>query len=204
VSRTAWIVSAMTVLGCSERQARENTRRASPVETAIARDLTARFGTSVTVTCRTLAGAPTGCSAKLADGTSMSIVMENASKDEWGWRIDGRVIESKTIAAYVQEQLATIGGKQTAACGPPIAVVKAGDRIACALSGGGVAFVQIAPDGTTTLELDLDATSAAARAEPVTPERERELTTRSKALETLEWESDGEEQVPADAGVPPR
>jgi hypothetical protein len=198
-----WIVSALTVIGCSDRQSRERTGRASPVETAIARDLTARFGTSVSVSCKTLAGAPTGCTAKLADGTPLSITIENAGKDEWGWRIDGRVVESKAIVAYVQDQLATFGIKQTATCGAPIAIVKAGERIACTLSGGGAAFVQVAADGNTTLELELDAASAAARSELVTPERDRQLSDISKGLETLEGESDGEEAVPTDGGAPP-
>jgi hypothetical protein len=74
--------------------------------------------------------------------------------------------------------------------------------VACTLSGGGAAFVQVAADGSTTLELALDKASAAARTELVTPERDRELTLQSKRLEDLEGESDGEEAVAGDGGVP--
>ncbi len=203
VSRVLWTVGVVTLIACSDRQGRVRTRRASPMETAIARDLTARFSTPVTVTCMTLVGVPIGCSGTLADGTKLTIVVESASKHEWAWRIDGRVVESKVVVAYVQEHLAAIGVAQTATCGPSaITVAKPGERIPCTLSGGGAAFVEVAPDGSTTLELDLDPASAAARSEIVTPDRDRGLTEQSKALETLEWESDGEEAVISDAGVP--
>ena len=56
------------------------------------------------------------------------------------------------------------------------------------------------PDGT--VGVGLDAASAAARGEAVSPERDRELTAISKALENVEGASDGEEEVPADGGVP--
>jgi hypothetical protein len=194
-------VCVLTASGCRDRQAREPARR-SPVETTIARDLTARFGTPVTVACTVAAGAPVACTATLADKTTMPIAIENASKEEWGWRIDGRVIESKTIAAYVEGELAALKISETVTCGPPVQVVKPGERISCTLSGGGAAFVHVAADGSTTLELALDKDSAAARAELVTPDRERALTEQSKRLEDLEDESDGEEAVATDGGVP--
>ena len=65
-----------------------------------------------------------------------------------------------------------------------------------------MAFVQFAPDGTASLELALDPATAAARGEVVTPVRDRELTATSHALEPREGESDGEEEVAGDGGVP--
>jgi len=175
------LVCVITALGCRDRQARQNAPR-SPVETGIARDLTARFGTPVTVACTVAAGAPLACTATLADKTTMPIVIENASKDEWGWRIDGRVIEGATIAKYVEGELGPLGIKETVTCGPPVQVLKAGERVSCTLSGGGAAFVHVAADGATSLELALDKDSAAARAELVTPERDQALTEQSKRL----------------------
>jgi hypothetical protein len=195
-------VCALTAVGCRDRHAREQAKP-SPLETAIARDLTARFGTSVTVACTIAsAGAPMTCTASLADKTTMPIVLESASASEWAWRIDGRVIDGRAIAAHVEGELAALKISETVTCGPPVQVVRPGDRVACTLSGGGAAFVQVAADGSTTLELALDKASAAARTELVTPERDRELTLQSKRLEDLEGESDGEEAVAGDGGVP--
>jgi hypothetical protein len=189
-------VCFVTAAGCRDRPSREQAKR-SPLETAIARDLTARFGTPVTVICT--AGA---CTATLADKTTMPIVVDSASAGEWGWRIDGRVIEGKAIATYVEGVLAALKIRESVTCGPPHQIVRPGERVSCTLSGGGAAFVQVAADGSTTLELALDKESAAARAELVTPDRDRELTIQSKRLEDLEGESDGEEAVATDGGVP--
>lgn len=191
----------MALFACRDRQVSEKTRP-SPTETAIARDLTARFGTPATVTCTLAAAIPVRCDATLADGTKLPIAIENVGeKAEWGWRVDGLVIETKQIVELVQAELATLRVQQTATCGMPIVVIAPGDRIACTLSGGGAAFVRIESDGTSSLELALDAASAAARTELVTPDRDRQLIEQSKALEVLEWESDGEEAIPTDGGV---
>jgi hypothetical protein len=162
VTAARQIVCLVTVLGCRDRQVSEQARP-SPIETGIARDLTARFGTPATVKCQVAGGIPVACTAKLADGTALPIALEAAGKDEWGWRVDGLVIESKTIVAYVQEQLAALNIQQTATCGPPIQALRPGERVSCTLSGGGGAFVQVAADGSTSLELLLDGSSAAER-----------------------------------------
>lgn len=195
------IVCFVTLVGCRDGQVGEGTRR-SPLETGIARDLTARFGIPVSVTCKRTAGIPVRCDGMLLDGTKIPIAIDSASKTEWGWHVDGLVVQSHAIIGYVQDELATLGLARVVTCGPPVHVVKAGDRIACTLAGGGAAFVEIAADGATTLELALDRESAAARSELVTPDRDRALTEQSKALEVLEWESDGEEAVAVDGGVP--
>lgn len=198
----ALTVCLLTLAGCRDRAATGHARK-SPLETGIARDLTARFGTPVTVTCTMSGPVPVGCTATLADKTELPIALAEASKSEWGWHIDGMVIDGTAIAQYVQDQLASLKIAQTATCGPAIQAIKPGERVSCTLSAGGAAFVTVAADGSTSLELALDKGAAAARSELVTPERDRELTATSAALEDLEGESDGEEEVPADGGVAP-
>jgi hypothetical protein len=194
-SRLAF-VCFVTASGCRDRSGGEAAKR-TPLETAIARDLTARFGTPVTVICT--AGA---CRATLADKTTMPIVVDSATAGAWDWRIDGRVVEGNAIATYVEGELAALKITETVTCGPPVQVVRPGERVACTLWGGGAAFVPVDADGSTTLERALDKASAAGRAELVTPERDRELTEQSKRLEDLDGESDGEEAVATDGGLP--
>jgi hypothetical protein len=195
----ASFVCLLTLWGCRDRASTGHARK-SPLETGIARDLTARFGTPVAVACTRSGPVPVACKATLADRTELPIALDEATKDEWGWRIDGIVVDAKSIVAFVQDELATLKIGQTATCGPAVQVVRPGERVSCTLSGGGAAFVRVAADGQTSLELALDKDAAAARSELVTPERDRALTEQSLALESLEGESDGEEAV-ADGGV---
>lgn len=194
------LVCVVTLLGCSDSQVRERTR-SSPLETGIARDLTARFAMPVTVSCIAVGAIPITCTATLLDGTALPIVIENAGKDAWGWRVDGIVIESRAIVAHVEAELDALGVREGVTCGPRIQVLRPGERVSCTLSGGGAAFVQVAADGTTVLEVALTAATAAARAELVTPAREDDLLRRSRELGRVTSESDGEEPV-ADGGVP--
>jgi hypothetical protein len=55
-----------------------------------------------------------------------------------------------------------------------------GQRLACTLSGGGAACVQVAADGALSLELALDPATAAARGSAAT---EADLLHRSRALD---------------------
>jgi hypothetical protein len=192
-------VVALTLLGCGDHKRSEGARR-SPLETAIARDLTARIREPVSATCALVLGAPAKCEATLADGTKLPIEIANEGK-EWSWRVAGLVIETAPIASYIAATLSDLKLAQQPNCGARIAFVEPGGRLACKLSGGGMAFVRFAADGTASLELAIDQPSALARGELVTPERDRELTAISKALENLEGESDGEEEVPSDGGV---
>lgn len=193
-------VGLVTAIACGDPQVRESARERT-IETAIEADLSARFGTSVTTHCLMLTVVPLKCTAKLADGTELPIAIEHA-RAEWRWHVDGLVIESAPIVAYVEEGLAGIHVAQAVDCGPPIQVIQRGDRVVCKLAGGGAAFVDIAVDGSTSLELALDPDSAAARTELTSADRDRELAKQSKELERLAGESDGEEAVTADAGVP--
>jgi hypothetical protein len=193
------LVMVLTVAACGDREPRE-IARPSPLETGIARDLVARLGTPVTAHCAVIAGNPIRCEAVLVDGTRLPIAIV-PEKRTWAWHVDGVVVESKALVDHVSGVLADLRSSQSVDCGARIQVVKPGDRIACKLGGGGLAFVRVAADGATSLELALDAAAAAARGELVTPERDVELSKISKGLEALEGESDGEEAVPGDGGV---
>jgi hypothetical protein len=196
----AQLVTLLTLVACGDRTPSEATRK-SPLETAIARELTVKIAEPVSASCAMVLGKPTTCEATLADGTKLPIEVAHEAK-EWAWRVNGLVIQTAPIATHIAATLKDLAIAQQVACGARIAFIEPGGRLGCKLSGGGMAFVQLATDGTTSLELDLDPASAAARGELVTPERDRELTAISKALEHLEGESDGEEEVASDGGVP--
>ena len=193
------LVLALTLVACGDHKRSEGART-SPLETAIARDLTAKLAQPVKATCTSINGVPAKCEAVLADGTKLPIGIASEGKD-WVWNVAGLVIETAPIAAHVNATLADLKVAQQANCGGRFAFVEPGGRLGCKLSGGGMAFVRFARDGAATLELDIDPASGSARGELVTPERDRELTAISKALENLEGESDGEEEVPSDGGV---
>ncbi|HSD90316.1 MAG TPA: hypothetical protein VLB44_22455 [Kofleriaceae bacterium] len=194
------IVCLLALAGCRDRHAAERARR-SPLETAIARELTARFSTPVTASCAVSAGTITRCEAALADGTKVPIEVGTDHTD-WTWRVAGIVVEQKPITDYVTDELADLHVAQKVDCSPAVHVVQPGDRIACTLSGGGLAFVSVAADGTASLELELAPQAAAARGEIVTPQRDGELVKISRGLEGLEGESDGEEEAVPDGGLP--
>jgi hypothetical protein len=198
------IVGLITLASCSERATGVSTR-AAPLETGIARELTLRFGQPVTTRCTFVAGIPAACEAHLADRTRLPLAI-TSDGDGWLWRVAGRVIEVRPLAAHVDAELAELGLPYTATCGDGLQVVAAGGRISCKLSNGGAAYLDILADGTTSLELALDPDSARARGEPVTPEQESDLERRSRALERLAGESDGEDEVggaaPGDSSGP--
>jgi hypothetical protein len=189
----------LTLVACRDRN--PPPASSSPLETAIARELTAKLAQPVTATCTMIVGLPAKCEATAADGMKLPIEITSEGS-EWAWRVPGRLIETAPIKAYVDRALADLQLAQQANCGGRFAFVVPGDRVGCKLSGGGIAFVQLAADGTASLELALDPASGAARGDLVTPERDRQLTTISRALETLEGESatDGEEEVGSAAG----
>lgn len=189
----------LTLISCSDQKASE-TRRHSPLETGIARDLTERLHISVSASCTLIAGMASKCEASLQDGTKIPIEVKSDKKD-WAWRVAGIAVEQSELESYVKTALGDLHVDQRVDCSPAVHVVTAGDRIACKLSGGGLAFLQIAADGNASLELALDPAAAAARGELVTPEKERQLLEVSKSLESREGQSDGEEEVPSDAGT---
>lgn len=192
------LVGLVTLAACGDRQVSDRARP-TPVETAIARDLTARFGTSVAVRCDAVGTFPLACTGKLPDGTELPIAITH-TKHAWDWHVDGVVVDTQAVVSFVQDGLASVRVEQAVDCGSRIQVIPHGDRVVCKLAGGGVAFVAFAPDGSASLELALDPAAAAARTELMTADKDRELAAQSKELETLAGESDGEEAT-GDAGV---
>jgi hypothetical protein len=189
---------ALVLAGCRDHH-RDVGVHHSALETGIGSDLSERFAVPVTASCKVI-GVGMRCEAKLDDGTTLPIEV-GAEHGDWTWHVSGIVVEKKPLTDYIAAALADIHVDERVDCAT-VQVLKAGDRATCKLSGGGLAFVQFAADGTGTLELALDAAAAAARGEPVTPQREQELFKISRALEGRQGQSDGEEEaVPGDGGV---
>jgi hypothetical protein len=192
-------VGLLALVACGDRRADVGAKK-SPLEIAIAHDLTARFGVTVNADCAVLVGMNAQCEASLADGTKLPISVKG-ERGDWVWHVSGVVVEQPALTEFVAAALAEIHVDQKVDCTPAVHVVQPGERTTCKLSGGGLAFVQIAADGNAKLELELDAQAARARGEPVTPERDRELIKISKDLEGRAGASDGEEEVTGDGGV---
>jgi hypothetical protein len=186
----------LCVAACRERETRVSIA-AAPLEREIARDLTARLGIPATTRCLIVAGVAM-CRASV-DGVALPVVVENHHK-EWVWWIEGGVVATAPIAARVRDELADLGVAQTVDCGKAVA---RGQRVTCALSGGGAAFAMIDAHGDVTLELALDPAAAGAR-----KEEPHDLTRLSRALEHGSGDEDDEEapSPPSDGSsgrVPP-
>jgi hypothetical protein len=145
--------------------------------------------------CSFVAGIPFDCKAVLADDSTLPIAIKKAGRG-WDWRIDGLVIETPPLAAHIKGMLGDLLVDQTVSCGHAIMRVQPGERMICTLSGGGVAFVDIAKDGATSFELALDRSAAASRGEPLVPDRDRAMTQASRALEHLAGEETEEIDEP--------
>jgi len=151
-----------------------------PLETAIARELTGRFASPATARCDFFAIVP-ACSAQVLD-TQLAIRVASDGH-AWTWEVDGHFVDTRAIAPYVDSLLGDLHIKQTAQCGPPLQKLARGERLACTLSGGGSAFVEIDDAGALRVELAVDHETAKVRAEPMTEERAKELEQKSRALE---------------------
>jgi hypothetical protein len=195
------IVVVLAVVGCRDRHAEPSLRR-SPLETAIEHELSARFGQPATVSCNTILRIKPSCDARLGDGATVPIVVDPDRDGGWQWRVNGFIVDQSALTEYIAGALAELHVDQKIDCTPSVHVVESGERTTCRLSGGGLAFVQIAADGNARLELELTAAGAAARGEPVSLEREHELLKTSKSLEGRAGVNDGEEdEATGDGGV---
>jgi len=179
VRTTKICLIALVICGCQNHRG-DTVAPAQPLETSIARDLTGRFASPATVSCDFFRAVPT-CEAEVL-GTELPIRVTSDGK-AWVWSIDGHFIDARPIAAYIDQELVDLHVKQSARCGAPIQKLAADGRLACALSGGGTAFVEVGSGGTMRFELELEREGAAARGEPMTEERTRELDQKSHALE---------------------
>ena len=156
------------VLACGEH----DRTHLPAIEPAIARSLGDHFGAPVTATCAWIGAIAVGCRATFRDGAALEIAVDGRQ-----WRVVGRVFATAPLVAYVRAELAELGRTDTIACGP---IVHAGERLACALSAGGTAFLDVGADGEAAIELALDPAVAAVRAEVP---RDRELVRMSRALD---------------------
>ncbi len=165
----------------------------------MSRELAARFGESFEVACFR---ASTTCSARTTDGTIVPILLTRHAR-RWDWEVVGLVLPVRDLEVYLRAELrglgATAADADRVACGARLRVVQPGDRITCEIAGGGAAFATVREDGSTAIEVLLDADAARARAEIVTPERDDALVEQSRALETTEiTEEDDDASAPAD------
>jgi hypothetical protein len=148
--------------------------RVAKLERSIASDLAGRLAhaTIVKVKCTP----PTRCEADLGD-TKLPIVLAPAPGG-WTWRIDGKLVRTAPIEAYLRATVEDLGANQRISCGGSVRSVAPGERIACTLERGGTAFVTVRDDGSFAVELSMDKDAAKARASDVA---DKELTEKSRA-----------------------
>jgi hypothetical protein len=177
-------VVALVIAACGDDHAAAR----SPLERAIETTLTARLGIPVCAHC-------TGetCSAMAIDGTLIPISVTTTGH-ELEWHVDGFLVTSDALEAYVKEEVAELGAPQGVTCARRIRRVVAGDRITCTLERGGRVFVTLRADGSLSLETLLDPAAAKLRDELVTPELEEELARASRALENSEEAGEDSEE----------
>lgn len=166
-------VTALVIAACGDDHAPVS----SPLESAIETALTARLGIPVGARCT-----GTTCGAMAIDGTLIPITVTTVGQ-ELEWRVDGFLVASDALEAYVEAEVAELGAAQGVTCTRRVRRVVAGDRITCTLERGGRVFVTLRADGSLSLETLLDPAAAKLRDELVTPELEEELARASRALE---------------------
>jgi hypothetical protein len=164
----------------------------SPLELSIETTLAKRLGVPVGARCK-----DGRCGALTQDLMMIPISLTTLGR-EVEWRVDGFLITATELEAYVKNEVEELGAPQGVTCGPRFRRVFPGDRLVCDLEHGGVVFVTIRADGSTSLETLLDPVAAKLRNQLVTPELEEELARASHALEVSEDEAgeDSEERAP--------
>jgi hypothetical protein len=184
----AWITPllAVAVSACGG----DHGRAPTPLERSIAVALTQRLGVPVGASC-----ASTSCGALTLGGVLIPITLTAAAR-EVEWRVDGLLVTTDALEAYVAEEISELGAAQRATCGPRIHWLAAGERIACELERGGRVYATIEADGGFSLETLLDPETVRLRDELVSPALEEELVRASHALETAGGD-DSDDGAPA-------
>lgn len=163
------------------------------VAASIGRDLARALGEPIRrVRCHAAA-----CEAETAAGLRIAVTLTGRSPVAWE-TVD--LLDPRPVAAEVHAALASVGAEQAVDCGPLRLAGAGGDRIECALGGGGAAFVEVGADGAIDVELAMTAAIADARRAPVDP---ADLERQSRALDSDEAEGaepDGDDDQ-TDAGV---
>ena len=173
--RAAWVSMMLAACGGHGPSSPE----ATALERSIDQELGKRFGVQVVTRCPPLV--PT-CSANLSDGTTLPIFVNGGE-----WRVIGMVVVSDVLEDYVRAELADLGAMQGVRCAPRVRRVEPDERIECGLAQGGKAFITVHVDGSTAVELALDAAAARARSEP-------ESSDLAKASHALENAASGDDE----------
>jgi len=192
VTRCTLALGALALAACGGG---ESSPARSPVERSIDEALGARFGVGVVTRCFHLAPV---CDARLPDGVSLPISVIRRGADV-EWHVIGLVVTSDLLEAYLRDEVSDLGAPQAVRCAPRIRRIAAGDRIECSLERGGKGFITVRADGSLSIEVVLDASSANARSEPISPARDLELMRASKALDSAE--EAGEDPAPPPAAA---
>ncbi len=164
--------------GCRGRDDDAAPSTASPLEAAIARQLGRLANASISITCSM---SPPRCVAATLDGATLPIALASEG-GAWTWRVDGLFVRAQALETIVSGALTDLEVPQTVRCGPRVQRLAPDDRVTCTLGRGGRAFVVVHADGSTVLELALDAAAGAARSEVVTEANDRALEQRSGQL----------------------
>lgn len=192
------LVGVAALLALALACGRDQAHSSSILERTIDAELGKRLGVGVSTRCFGLLPA---CVTLLPDGGALPIVLERIGTS-WEWHVDGVVITTDALDRYLREEVADLGAPQDVRCAPRIRRIVPGERIECWLEHGGKAFVVVRLDGSTSVEIVLDAAAAAARSEPVTPANDDALSRTSRSLEDAEEDGEDDDQPPADAGDP--
>jgi len=165
-------------IACGDRSPERAVKTATPLDVAIAQQLGARLGVPIAVRCPTAQA----CEAVLPDRGTLPISVRQVAGG-WDWHVDGLIVTTDQLEAYLRDEVAALGAAQAVRCAPRIRALVAGERIECRLAHGGAAFVTVRADGTTAFEIELDAAAAAARSDEVSPDRDRALAELSRGLD---------------------
>jgi hypothetical protein len=159
--------------------------------------LSERLGVPVGARCTS-----TSCGAVTLGGVLIPITLTTAA-GEVEWRVDGLLVTTDALEAYVAAEISELGAAQRVTCGRRIRRLVAGDRIACELEHGGRVYATIEADGGFSLETLLDPETVRLRDELVSPELEAELLRASRALEAAGGTGDeAEDGDDSDDGAP--
>jgi hypothetical protein len=191
----AWSTSllAIAMIACGG----DHGRAPTPVERSIEVALSERLGVPVGARCTS-----TSCGAVTLGGVLIPITLTTAA-GEVEWRVDGLLVTTDALEAYVAAEISELGAAQRVTCGRRIRRLVAGDRIACELEHGGRVYATIEADGGFSLETLLDPETVRLRDELVSPELEAELLRASRALEAAGGTGDeAEDGDDSDDGAP--
>jgi hypothetical protein len=184
VGRVATLIIAATVACSSRTDRRAQGRESSTIEATLERELGAHVGVPLRVRCVWIAPS---CRATLPDGSHLGLRL-SVTGGVLAWRLDGALVRAEDVEHYLRDALDDLGKPQAVWCGARVQNVAPDDRVQCHLQQGGMAFVVVHADGTTSTEIVLDAFAGEARAEPMTIERDSSLLEMSKKLEHADEE----------------